>query len=366
MRREWLLVMSAFLISSLMAETPEVVVVQPLCAPTVAWNQAGKLNEKVKTFCGCDPLAWGQVVTYHALTNKHPAFDWKPTPVTDFVQFPGNKLVYRTTTTEGYNWENVRDQKDDDAARLMWDLGILGHTLYTDVAASGTVSNKRIARYFDYKGQGWTYTLPFYWNDQNQRVLEESWPDLAERLIRGSLHAGAPSVMIMTLKEGGLHAIVCDGYGYSNDGELYLHFHDGWGETSAKWRPLSFLSTEWNPTTRNEGFSVMYVNVHPQELGCVLAGRITHEGKALPNVTVSLSNGQTVQTDHAGAYCFTGLLPQTEYTVRVTFEDNISTKSVKTGRFIDDERRAAEQDNYKDKHIYLEGGNILADFELAQ
>ncbi|MDO4527658.1 MAG: C10 family peptidase [bacterium] len=354
-------------VAPLIAIEPETIIVAPLCAPTAAWNQSGKLNEMVKGFCGCDPLAWGQVVTYHALTTNDPPADWQPTPVTDFVQFPNHRTEMRTTTSEDYNWENVRDQKGDDAARLMWDLGILGHTLYTDVGSSGTVGNTRIADYFGYKGKGWTYTLPFYWKDNTTRQVEETWPDIAERLVRCSLHAKAPMVMIVIPKNGGIHAIVCDGYGYAKDGTLLLHFHDGWGPTSATWRPFSFLLSEGNPTQQQEGFNVLYANVHPNDLGCIVAGRITRDGNPLPNVTVTLSTGQSTTTDATGSYCFTGLQPETDYTLTATDAAcalNI-VKPFKTGRFIDDALRNKAQDESKDKHIFLETGNILLDFPLT-
>lgn len=354
--------------SSLFAIEPAVVIIEPMCAPTAAWNQAGKLNEMVKGFCGCDPLAWGQVVTYHALETNHPSKTWQPTPVTDFVQFPGNVTETRTTTAGGYNWENVRDQKGDDAARLMWDLGILGHTLYTDVGASGTVGNTSIADYFDYQGKGWTYTLPFYWKDNATRQVEETWVDVAERLVRGSLHAKAPMVMIVIPKDGGIHAVVCDGYGYAKDGTLLLHFHDGWGADSSKWRPFSFLLTEGDPSKKQEGFNVFYANVHPKNLGCVLAGRITREGQSLANVTVTLSSGQSTTTDATGSYCFTGLQPETEYTLFATDESRTLSISrcFKTGRFVDDALRSKAQDESKDKHVFLETGNVVIDFNLKK
>lgn len=352
--------------SVLAALKPEVIVVHPLCAPTEAWNQTGRLNELTKDLCGCNPLAWGQVLTYHGLVTGFPKADWKPKQVTDFVQIPDGthvKQVYRTTTPGGYNWKDVSDL-GPDAARLMWDLGILGHTLYTETATSGTVTSDRVVSYFDYKGKGWIYTLPLYWKTPNSQIVEETWPNLAERLMRGTLHAGAPSVVGITTEDGGLHAIICDGYGYAKDGTLLLHFHDGWGKGSDKWRPLNFLWTVGDPTIKREGISTFYVNVHPEDLGCVLAGRVTQAGKSLEGAEVMLSTGETVKTDRAGGYVFTKLATETDYTVTVKVDGKEYTKTVKTGRFIDDPLRNKEQDKYKDKHVYAEGGNILADFAL--
>lgn len=343
---------------------PEVIAVHPLCAPTDAWNQSGRLNELTGTLCGCNPLAWGQVVTYHGLVTGFPKAGWQPEPVTDFVQMMKDgqvQQIYRTTTAGGYDWKEVSDQ-GHDAARLMWDLGILGHTLYGDTAAAGTVTAGRVTDYFGYKGKGWIYTLPLYWKTPSSQIVEESWPELAERLMRGTLHAGAPSVVGITTEDGGLHAIICDGYGYAEDGTLLFHFHDGWGKGSDKWRPLSFLWTVGNPAKKQEGISTFHVNVHPEDLGCVLAGRVTRKGRPVAGAEITLSTGEKRLTDQAGCYSFTKLAPETDYTVTVKSEGVEMQRAVKTGRFLDDPLRNREQDKYKDKHVFAEGGNILADF----
>lgn len=345
---------------------PEVIAVHPLCAPTDGWNQSGRLNELTGTLCGCNPLAWGQVITYHGLVTGFPGAGWQPKPVTDFVQMEQDgqvQQVWRTTTPGAYDWKEVSDQ-GYDAARLMWDLGILGHTLYADTAASGTVTSGRVMDYFGYKGKGWIYTLPLYWKTLHTQIVEESWPELAERLMRGTLHAGAPSVVGITTEAGGLHAIICDGYGYAKDGSLLFHFHDGWGKGSDKWRPISFFWTVGNPAKRQEGISTVYVNVHPEDLGCVLAGRVTRKGKPVEGAQVTLSTGETRLTDPAGCYCFTRLAPETDYTVQVKVAGVEVKRAVKTGRFIDDPLRNQEQDKYKDRHVFAEGGNILADFDF--
>ncbi len=370
--RKWLW-MAAGVCSVLWAASlraaPATVVVSPLCKPTEAWNQAGALNAMVEAFCGCDPLAWGQVVTYHGLTTKFPAADWKPTPITDWVQFPNGasvKVEWRTTTEGGYNWENVRDQ-GEDVSRLMWDFGILGHTLYAPGASSGTVSNTRVAAYMDYQGVGWRYTKPIYQPEgASAPILHEAWPETAERLIRGALHAGAPLVVTLTNAAGG-HAIICDGYGYAEDGALMAHLHYGWGTGSDRWVPMSWF---WEYPSSGDTFMVMYVNVHPYNLKCILAGTVRQGEQPLPGVKVTLSNGKEVTTDASGGYCFTGLDAQTSYTVTASPAGCVAQSyTVTTGRFVDDDLKAQLEDENKngDKggYVPLESGSVLADFTFA-
>ena len=378
--RKWLW-MAAGVCSMLWAASlraaPATVVVSPLCKATEAWNQTGALNAYIHLGmgypCGCDMLAWGQVVTYHGLVTKFPAAGWKPTPVTgDVWLYDGSGALIgketRTTLPGEYNWEDAAKQ-GATVSRLMRDLGTLGNTAYRPGITAGTFSKENAAKYFGYKGTGYKYSMPLYWKE-GLHVLQEDWANLIERQVRGSLHAGAPIVLAINTGSGG-HIIICDGYGYAEDGTLLFHFHYGWGSGSDQWKPLSWFSTftdDWG----DEEFQVINVNVHPEALGCVLAGRVARGGAGVAGVTVTLSTGKSTTTDAAGGYVFTGLSEQTAYTVTVTEGSTVrETRTVTTGRFVDDEARALAQDKWEDENgkevfhwVPLEGGNVLADFEL--
>lgn len=123
----------------------------------------------------------------------------------------------------------------------------------------------------------------------------------------------------------------------------------------------------WSEAREGDRFRVLYANVHPQDLNCVLAGVVTQEKKPVEGVTVKLSNGKSVTTTAAGGYCFVGLTPRTTYTVTVQLPTGETLeKQVTTGQFLDDSLRSAAQDEVKDRHVSLEVGNVLADFELAE
>lgn len=375
MRKVLMMLMGFGLTAMVFAQDPEQIVVSPLCKATVAWNQTGALNAYIHLGmgypCGCDMLAWGQVVTYHGRVTKFPAAGWKPTPTTGTVAlFDGSgnliNLETRTTLPGEYNWDDAVNQ-GPTVSRLMRDLGALGGTAYRPGMTAGTFSNKNAAAYFGYQGVGYMYTKPFYWDGGNQ-VLQADWPDLIERQICGSLHAGAPMVLAINTSNGG-HIIICDGYGYAKDGTRMAHLHYGWGAGSGRWVPMSWFGEK---TSSGDTFLVIYVNVHPNELGCVLAGRVARGGVGVAGVTVTLSTGQSTTTDAAGAYVFTGLSEQTAYTVTVVEGGStMETRTVTTGRFVDDEARDEAQNKWEEEHgkeeahhVPLEGGNVIADFDL--
>lgn len=369
--KQWFLMGAAVVMGSAWAATPSVVVVEPLCKATEAWNQTGNLNAYVDLGmnypCGCDMLAWGQIATYHGLVTGYPAKGWKPTPTTGEVTlWQGNTQLInkeiRTTLPGEYNWTDIRDQ-GKGVSRLMRDLGVLGKTAYRPGATSGTLGNVGFAKYFDYAGSGYKMSLPYSGNGALP------FPQVIIPSIRGSLQAGAPVAVAIICANGGAHAIVCDGLGYAEDGKELYHFHYGWGSGSGCWYDASFFYT--SDKAGVDKFEAAYFNVHPQDLGCVLAGRVTRAGKAVANAQVTLSTKQqSVMTDAAGAYCFTGLAPETSYSVTVTVDTESVTQSFTTGEFVDDdlrvERQAAWDNAHKDgTHIPLETGNVILDFTLS-
>lgn len=375
--KQWFLMGAAVVMGSAWAATPSVVVVEPLCKATEAFNQTGALNDNIhmgKGYpCGCDPLAWGQVLTYHGLVRDFPKKDAtlvKQTYEVYLCNADGSlwKAEMRTTSGASYDWANVRDQ-GVDVSRLMYDLGVLGHTFYRPGMTSGTVHRDEVAKVFGYKGKGWQYTLPYY-NTGSAMEVQPGWQDLIVQQLRASLHAGAPMVVSLMNSAGG-HAVVCDGYGYAADGTLLFHFHYGWGKGSDQWKPATWWA---NPTLPPGGdvFMSVNLNVHPEDLGCVVAGRVTKGGAPIVGAQVVLQNGASCKTDATGSYCFTGLQESTTYTLTVKADGHAPmTKQIQTDRFLDDALRQLAQDAWEKEHgkenryrVPLAGGNVIADIAL--
>lgn len=365
---------------------PAITLMEPVCQVT-DWNQAGELETYVNMgkgyHCGCDPLAWGQVVTYHALNHGFPHRFWVPTPVTGTVSFvegtPPYPTAERTTMAGPYDWASIRDkvmEKDaltgetfSHAGRLMWDLGVLGHTQYGSGGTQGTVRPEDVAAYFGYQNQGYGYTAP---------GNAPYWREMLRRLLRTSLQAEAP------LCNGiGGHMIVTDGWGIDESGEEWFHVDYGWGSGSGKW---------WNLDRAMEMFRHLYPLTHPQRLGSVVAGRVADGGlKGIEGARVTLRNATTGQswgtakTDAQGLYCFTGLplvgtaelahpdkLPVDAYTLTVEAVGFTAAEAnVDVEGFIDSELQGKKQNAWEETYgkdnpvVYpLAYGGAVADFIL--
>ena len=342
-------------------------IMEPVCQAT-DWNQTDALNAYVgarefeykgQTYkgipgspCGCDPLAWGQIVTYHALNHGAPSATWEPPAITDpYVQKNGAR-VERTPLTGPFDWAAVRDKRalkeDIPVARLMWNLGILGHTEYAaDGGAAGSV-RKEFIKYFGF-AEGYCYTKP-----KPGGVVADYWEDMLHRILRVSLQVGAPlgtGIYIDTLG----HMVVTDGWGVDENGTEWFHVDRGWGNAQGLWWDL--------PTVNQEMEREIYPNVFPTSLGSVIVGRVSdakHAPIANAKVSLTAEDGTvwTTRTDANGCYVFKNLplvpvwqdeaealpydpaeLPVDVYTIAVEGAGYLAAQpqTVEIGSYIDDD-----------------------------
>ena len=376
------------------SDAPDFEIVAPRCAAT-DWDQAAELNAYVgkkdlsgyvggagrsgfdRAVCGCDPLAWGQVLVYHALNHGVPAQGWEPTPFEGSVYYGGEE-VPRASWPGAYDWAAVRDKKTLDAAdglkdipvaRLMWNLGLLGKVDYQSaLGAAGSIKVEGFKAYCGFADGA------MYSKIQRDKVMVPYWPDLMRRLLRVGAQAEAPTV----LQING-HMIVVDGWGVDADGKEWFHVDKGYGSASGRWWDLDQLVTE--------GFA-FYPNVFPTDLGGVIVGRVATDG-AVPvlgaTVTLRAEGGQTTRaatTDANGCYVFTGLpkpsadavkdpavpYPEDHYTLTVQAEGyaDAPAQTVTVESHVDDPTRKAKQAVWDEAHKDDKPGEgEAAHFELA-
>ena len=373
---------------------PDFVVVAPRCAAT-DWDQAGALNAYVgnkdlrgyvdgadrsgfdDAVCGCDPLAWGQVLVYHALNHSVPAQGWEPEPFKGSVGY-GSEDVPRASWPGTYDWVAVRDkqtldaeggQKDIPVARLMWNLGLLGQVNYqSKLGAAGTIKVEDFKAYCGFADGA------MYSKIQRSGAMVPYWPDLMRRLLRVGAQAEAPTVLQISG-----HMIVVDGWGVDADGKEWFHVDKGWGSASGRWWDLDQLVTE--------GFA-FYPNVFPTDLGGVIVGRVATDG-AVPvlgaTVTLFTADGKikgTATTDANGCYAFIGLhkpsadavkdpavpYPVDRYILSVQAEGyaDAPAQTVTVESHVDDPTREAKQKAWDEAHKDDKPGEgEAAFFELA-
>lgn len=370
--------------------------IEPLCAAT-EWDQEGALNSYlgyvspgITNACGCDPLAWGQVVTYHALNHGFPAAGWEPTPVTGRVYFGTSDQTgtERTTMSGPYDWVAIRDkvrEKDGEdktlscpVGRLMWDLGIIGNARYdyntlATCWSDDSEHDATIYTYFNYGGKGYRYAKPVV-----NEALQPYWREMLRTLLRTSLQAGAPVVTSITNSGG--HMVVTDGYGVDADGKEWFHIDYAWQDVKGYWWDLDEFVSKVN---------ALYAFTYPTDLGGVITGRVTTPtGAPVAGVTLVVSNGteaRVATTDAAGLYAVTGfaLLPteglrETDLAGSLTTVTLLSdgaeplTQAVTLRPYIDDALRQAKQDAFEDATGKAEDytfpqvcGSAVADFTVT-
>lgn len=375
-------------------DTPDFVIVAPRCAAT-DWDQADELNAYVGkkdlsgyvdgagrsgfdgAVCGCDPLAWGQVLVYHALNHGVPKQGWEPEPFEGSVGY-GSEDVPRASWPGTYDWEAVCNKwtlgaadglKDIPVARLMWNLGLLGKVNYqSKLGAAGTIKVEDFKAYCGFADGA------MYSKIQRSGAMVPYWPDLMRRLLRVGAQVEAPTVLQISG-----HMIVVDGWGVDADGKEWFHVDKGYGSASGRWWDLDKLVTE--------GFA-FYPNVFPTDLGGVIVGRVATDGAVpVPGATVTLSTADgkikgTATTDANGCYAFTGLpkpsadavkdpavpYPEVHYTLTVQAEGyaDAPAQIVTVESHVDDPTREAKQKAWDEAHKDDKPGEgEAAFFELA-
>lgn len=376
------------------SDAPDFEIVAPRCAAT-DWDQAAELNAYVGkkdlsgyvdgavrsgfagAFCGCDPLAWGQVLVYHALNHGVPAQGWEPTLFEGSVGY-GSENVPRASWPGKYDWVAVRDKKTLDAAdglkdipvaRLMWNLGLLGKVDYQSaLGAAGRITVEDFKAYCGF-ADGAKYST-----DRRNNAVVPYWPDLMRRFLRVGAQVEAPTVLQISG-----HMIVVDGWGVDADGKEWFHVDKGYGSASGRWWDLDKLVDESR---------VSYPNVFPTDLGGVIVGRVATDGAVpVPDATVTLSTADgkikdTATTDANGCYAFTGLpkpsadavddpavpYPEDHYTLTVQAEGyaDAPAQTVTVESHVDDPTREAKQAVWDEAHKDDKPGEgKAAFFELA-
>lgn len=388
---------TAFAAEQANAWRPTYTVAEPMCAAT-DWDQSGNLNAYVgvKEFkylgetyqgipgavCGCDPLAWGQIATYHALNHGTPSAAWDPGEEAGYVLYNG-ETVARQTLPGAFDWEAVRDKtqltladgsQDIPVARLMWNLGVVGHGEYgADAGTAATVGVESFRDYFGF-GDGLFYLKP----QANGEVLPY-WREALWRILRCSLQAEAPLGVGIYVAGGAGHMAVIDGWGVDAEGKAWFHVDKGWGSANpanAWWD----LDEAWGEIRH------LYANVFPEDLGSLVVGRVTDAAFApLAGASVVLADAagaaiREATTDEAGCYVFRNLprvdasayvdpgqaVPTAAYTVTVSAPGFVgASRTVAVEAFVDETARQEKHEAWEDKGKPSEGGATQALFQEA-
>ena len=341
--------------------------VGPLCA--TRWYQEGERGDYCYNYytpfhfaCGCVATAFAQVMRYFEWPKAKVAVGdhwYNKFVVTDSLGYGNVNWYFGTDPDSGevhtlfgntygdsgdalfpegpdfggpYDWANmpanpssdgVNDAQRKAIGQLCRDCGISVHTRYRSGAssASGTRIKLRLVDQFGYA------------NAEVARCSPDSSYDPYEDYVNamlGSFDIGSPCTLGVE-SSGGSHAIVGDGYGYS-DGRLYIHYNFGWGNHSAN---------AWY-TPADEGKSSLSVIKHvvyniwtPEKCAesnlTVVSGRVlSGAGEPITGQAVIATDKKTGATFNAttgdnGIYAFL-LPPETAYVVSTAL-DGLSARA---------------------------------------
>jgi len=289
-----------------------------LSGTTKCYNLYTPLNRP----CGCVATAGAQIMYYHK---------WPTNAVSAIKNYYGS-----VTGIGGWDMTGYDASEEDSKAgtRTPWSPPFGGPYLWDTMGTTRVENRRAIAQltrdvgmscFMNYgaSASGAPYgTLAYRFVEQfgyaNARLKIS--PDSTDwrRAILASLDAKLPVGVGIPA-----HAVVADGYGYS-DGTLYIHFNLGWKGTSDAW---------YNPpdlTEANSKFSsidlVIYNVYSPQT--CETAGRSIMSGRILDAsmnpaaglavAAVNKTSGArySATTDERGIYAF--FVPEGRYTVSAT------------------------------------------------
>jgi hypothetical protein len=155
-------------------------------------------------------------------------------------------------------------------------------------------------------------------------------------MVNPNLDAGCPVVLSIWGPPGG-HAVVCDGYGYSNS-TLYHHLNLGWGGNSNAWYALPIIDTS-SGGTYTSVHDVLY-NVWTTGTGEIISGHVTNSGGtpvtgAVVTATRVGGGTYTATSNANGIYAFAKIPSSSQYVVSAHktgcfFEDRSATTGKST------------------------------------
>jgi len=285
------------------------------------WDEGNPNNY----LCGCVATALAQVLRYHRYPNtgvgQNPYmikiwFEYYDPLSKQWTWLLSDEIQRFTRGGDGsggaYEWSQmplVPGSGTPEANRkaigaLCYDAGLSVHMNYGPNRSGANTGDTKTALVDTFKYSN----AIFGWNGGNQI------PITIEGLlgmINPNLDVGHP-VILGIWKQGGGHAVVCDGYGYGLL-TMYHHINMGWGGTDDAWYHLPDVKT----------YTVVddcVYNIFRSGSGEIISGRVTTpDGEPISAATVHVS-GMMIGffTSPRGIYAQPWLQSNTIYTVTVT------------------------------------------------
>ena len=220
----------------------------PAVAPltTTKWNQDGFYNASCpadpsgpegRTYCGCLPVALGQLLKYYE----------NPAPGNGALSYQDR--LYGTQDVDicgrTFDYDDMPDvltEPNSTLADFIYDVGKITRTQYSTVYTGTYVSTLENALVYNF---GFDANIKAYHGTDQARYSEVLRKELDEGRI---VFLSGWSIDEQQSADIG-HTWLADGYGYTDTGLEYMHFNWGWGGNNNGW----FLDVpgSWTPHADN-------------------------------------------------------------------------------------------------------------------
>ncbi len=289
--------------------------------------------------CGCVATAGAQIMRY---------FQW-PAVSMEMPRFTNphcrvDGVATRLTTQGGsYDWANmplnptpatISPIERQALGKLTSDIGICCGMAYDDNSAS--IGSYMLAETFT-NHFGYGSALAAQWN----MTVDQSGTETFRRALLSNFDAGLP--VVLSLKGVRYdHAVVSDGYGYS-DGSLFVHLNFGWTGISDAWYSPPHLSTGDDDDYNYNRINGLVFNIFPDlpSSTVICSGRVLDaDGNPVDGAVVSYYKPNAtsvggIQSGNDTGYVMTGStgiyalrLQPGQYVVRASLGSMSATTSV--------------------------------------
>ncbi len=243
---------------------------------------------------GCNATALAQIMRYY----RHPS---KSVPAKTVECFVDGSVVYLTMKGGVYDWDNmpndptnsITEEQRKSIGKVLYDAGVaIGMRYASNSSSSLSIDvGKELRNTFGYAS---AVNLADYGGN-----IQGGLTSFIDSAILAPLDYGSPVLLgIRDTSDNSGHAVLADGYGYS-DSTRYIHINMGWSGMCDAWYNLPDV-TYGDGLVSFDTFESCVYNIFPTESGQIVSGRVlSSDGNVVPGavVTVKRSGSSTIITN---------------------------------------------------------------------
>lgn len=263
--------------------------------------------------CGCVSTAGSQLMRYWC----YPTAD-EPVETNSYLcTVNGTNICFPYMMGGTYDWDNmpldpkwvadITEEERQAIGKLTYDVGVAVRMDWGKNSSGANVPSLVAV-----------FTHNFHYASAHAVEYGSYSLNSLKKALIPNFDARCPCVLSIKKGSSG-HAVLADGYGYS-DGAFFIHVNMGWAGSGDAW----YNPPKIEDYTAIKGF---VYNVFPKKTGSIASGRVLDQaGNPVAGANVSLSDGQTTVSDENGIYAF--IAPTGTYHLAASKGDFATTGSV--------------------------------------